>query len=79
MLLTNKLRHKIDLQYLVEGYDEIGQPIEAWETLMRVSADIRFLGGFEAIKADSDVSITKASIRIRKPLASPLQAPSKPL
>lgn len=79
MLLTNTLRHKIYLQYLVEGYDEIGQPIEAWETLMRVSADIQFLRGSEAIRADTNVSITKASIRIRKPLASPFLAPSEPI
>lgn len=76
MLLTNTLRHKVDLQYLIEGYDEIGQPIQEWETLIRVSADIRFLSGLEAVKAGSEVSVTKASIRIRKPLASPFEAPS---
>ena len=60
------LNNRVTLQALVEGQDEIGQPVTAWADLATVWADIRHQSGSEAIKANAETSIVKASIRIRR-------------
>ena len=59
------LNHRIDIERRVAGEDALGQPIEEWELVAAVWADVRHESGLSAIKGDADVSIVKASIRIR--------------
>jgi SPP1 family predicted phage head-tail adaptor len=60
------LNRKVTIQHLVDGQDEIGQPVTTWATLATVYADIRHLSGLESIKADAQTATVKASIRIRR-------------
>jgi SPP1 family predicted phage head-tail adaptor len=60
------LNRRVTIQQLTEGQDEIGQPVQAWTPLAEVWANVRTLNGLETIKADAEVSISKASIRIRR-------------
>lgn len=59
------LNRKIAIQSFGSGVDAIGQPIESWSTFAQPWANIRFLNGVESVKADAEVSVSKASIRIR--------------
>ena len=59
------LNRKIAIQTLGAGVDEIGQPVETWSTFAQPWSNIRFLNGVESVKADAEVSVSKASIRIR--------------
>jgi len=49
----------------VTGEDEIGQPVDTWQTVAELWASVRYLSGLSAIKASADVSISQVSIRIR--------------
>ena len=64
---AGSLRHIGTLQSRVETKDEstgaLGVTWADFETGVR--ADIRYLGGLEALKADAPTAIRKASIRIR--------------
>jgi SPP1 family predicted phage head-tail adaptor len=62
---AGKLRHRITIQQLIDGQDEIGQPAQTWSDVATVWADIRHKSGSEAIKADQVTSTVQASIRIR--------------
>jgi len=59
------LRHRINIEQGSLEQDGLGQPVEAWTLIAAVWADVRHTGGLEAIKAGGDVSIVRASIRIR--------------
>ena len=59
------LRHRVTLQDRVATTDDIGQPSTSWLTTATVWADVRYQSGLSAIKSGADVSITKASIRMR--------------
>lgn len=63
---AGRLNQRVSIQYLAAGQDSIGQPVQTWSTLAAVWANIRYNTGAEAIKGDADVSIAKASIRIRR-------------
>ncbi|AGW94602.1 hypothetical protein N234_31640 [Ralstonia pickettii DTP0602] len=57
--------NRVTIQRRATGQDEIGQPVETWADVSTVWANIRHTSGMEAIKAGADVSIVRASIRIR--------------
>jgi len=59
------LRSSVELQGLVNATDEIGQPSTSWLTTATVYADIRHLSGLSAIKAGTDISVNRVSIRLR--------------
>lgn len=63
---AGKLNSRVKLVALQSGVDTIGQPVEVWTEQATVWAHIKHLNGTQAIKADADTSIVKASIRIRK-------------
>lgn len=65
MISAGKLNQRITIEQRVTGEDAIGQPVDTWETVAELWADVRFLSGIAAIKAGADVSISKVSIRIR--------------
>jgi len=64
-MFAGQLKNKVTLQAQVDTVDTIGQPINDWVDVATVWAHIRHLSGVESIKAGADVSVSKASIRIR--------------
>jgi SPP1 family predicted phage head-tail adaptor len=49
----------------LSGRDDHGQPNTGWEVFdSRAWADIKFSSGLETIKADAQVSVAKASVRM---------------
>lgn len=68
-LRAGTLRDRIHIQRRTGGEDEWGtpQPV-SWEniTTQRLAADVQHRSGLSTIKADADVSIVRASIRIRR-------------
>lgn len=66
---AGSLRDYIHIQRRAGGKDEWGTPLpESWENLtaQRLAANVQHLSGQGAIKANADVSIVRASIRIRR-------------
>lgn len=59
------LNQRVTIQQRTTTQDAIGQPVETWATVATVWASVRHLSGIESIKASADVSVVKASIRIR--------------
>ena len=60
------LNHRINIEQRSAGEDALGQPVETWELVAAVWANVRHLSGVGAIKAGADVSLVQASIRIRQ-------------
>lgn len=65
MVSPGKLRTPIVIEQHAIGFDDFGQPIDEWDTLITCFADVRHLSGLETIKAGADVSIVQVSILIR--------------
>lgn len=59
------LNHRVTIERPSSAKDAIGQPIEGWELVGDVWANVRYLNGVETIKAGAEMSIAKASIRVR--------------
>lgn len=68
MLKAGTLRDRIHIQRRTQSEDGWGSPVNAWEniTAQRLAANVRHRSGMSTIKADADVSISRASIRIRR-------------
>lgn len=63
------LKDRITMQRRNQDKDEWGTPIpgtEAWIDVATVWADVQHKSGLGTIKADAEVSIVRASIRIRR-------------
>lgn len=66
---AGSLKDRITIQRHTQEQDEWGTPVPgagAWVELAKVWADVKHPSGLGAIKADADVSIVRASIRIRR-------------
>lgn len=59
------LDKRVDIQAPGASPDALGQPSTTWSTVMSVSANIRHESGASAIRSAGDVSIVRASIRVR--------------
>jgi len=59
------MNDRITPQRREAGEDSVGQPIESWIDLPAVWAHVKFQSGTEAIRANAETSVVKASIRIR--------------
>jgi len=60
------LSERCVIQRKTQGTDSWGAPLpEAWQDYATVWANVRHLSGVESIKSGADVSVVKASIRIR--------------
>lgn len=63
------LNHRITIERPSTVKDAIGQPVEGWEPVDsgdgKIWANVRYLNGVETIKAGAEMSIAKASIRVR--------------
>lgn len=64
-MAAGMLNSRVSIQARAAGQDAIGQPSETWATLATVWANIRHPSGSEAIRADAQASIVRASIRVR--------------
>lgn len=62
---AGKLNCRVVIRYY-SGTDDLGQPTTTPTTLATVWANVRYPSGTEAIKADGQASIVKASVRIRR-------------
>lgn len=63
------LKDRITIQRHTQAQDEWGSLIpgsEAWQEVAKIWSDVKHPSGLGAIKADADVSIVRASIRIRR-------------
>lgn len=60
-----KLNRKVSIQRKATGKDAAGQPLDTLVEVAKVWASIVHKSGAESIRADQDVSVVKASIRIR--------------
>ena len=65
MMQAGRLNTRVTLQRRATGQDDWGQPTEGWEDVAQLWADVRHLNGVESIKAGADVSVVRASFRIR--------------
>lgn len=65
MISAGTFDKRINIMRPGTGTDAIGQPNGTPELVAAVWANIRYPSGLAAIKAGADVSIVKASIRIR--------------
>ena len=63
---AGKLNTRVTIQRPGTAEDELGQPIPGWVDVATVWADVRHLSGIGAIKASGEVSVIKASVRIRR-------------
>lgn len=63
---AGRLNTRCVIQRRTGGTNDWGEPLpDGWETHATVWANVKHLSGSEAIKADSEVSTVRASIRIR--------------
>ncbi|MBA3588299.1 phage head closure protein [Methylibium sp.] len=60
------LNRRITIKQLAAGQDAIGQPLQTWSDVATVWANVLHKSGAESIKAEQEVSIVRASIRIRR-------------
>jgi SPP1 family predicted phage head-tail adaptor len=65
-MAAGRLRTRITITQRGTAQDALGQPVATWSTVATVWADIRHPSGVQAVKGDADMSIVKASIRIRR-------------
>lgn len=59
------LDQRVTIRTLGTGVDGLGQPVQTWTDVCTSWANVRYASGAESIKADSDTSTVRASIRIR--------------
>lgn len=62
---AGNLNRKVTIQTPNTAKDEYNEPVGGWLDVASVWADIKMLSGLETVKANADVSVVKASIRIR--------------
>lgn len=62
---AGQLRHRIEIKHFVEGYNEIGDPVQKLETFAKVWAELLDLKGREYWSAAQAQSEVTTRIRIR--------------
>lgn len=55
----------VTIQQRTGAADALGQPVETWENVGQMFADLRHLKGLESLRTGADTSIVRASARIR--------------
>jgi SPP1 family predicted phage head-tail adaptor len=59
------MNHRITLMRREAGKDSVGQPVTDWVDVATIWAHVLFQSGAEVLRANADVSVKRASIRIR--------------
>ena len=62
---AGKLNRRISVQQLAAGQDALGQPVQTWSLVAELWAHILHSSGIEMVKAGAEMSIVRASIRVR--------------
>lgn len=63
---AGRLRHLVEIQALVPTKDAAGGVVKAWAPFAtEVWADVAYLNGLEAVRADAPSAMVRASILIR--------------
>ena len=62
---AGQLNQRITVQQLAAGQDALGQPMQTWSTVAELWAHILHSSGIEMVKAGAEMSIVRASIRVR--------------
>jgi len=62
---AGQLDQRISVERLVEGYDELGQPINTWLPIVQTWAHVQPLVGREYIAAGALLSEVTARVRMR--------------
>jgi SPP1 family predicted phage head-tail adaptor len=62
---AGSLNRRVTIEAQSSTTDALGQPVDTWTNHAVVWADVRLKSGLQALKADADVSVVQASIRIR--------------
>ena len=65
-MYAQQLRRKGTIQKPGTTLDDYGEPTNGWSDVATVWADIRHASGMETVKSGVEVSVVKASIRIRR-------------
>ena len=65
MTTAGGYRSPIVIQTAGTAQDDLGEPIDGWTEVCRPWANIKHPSGIEAVRANAEASIVKASIRIR--------------
>ena len=65
MSLAHRLRHRITIEHKTAGADAWGQPVETWETVAIVPAEVWPLSGREYIAAQAEQAGVTTRITIR--------------
>lgn len=60
------LNSLITIRQRVAGADALGQPADAWVDVCTAWSEIRHPSGVELIKAGAEVSVVRASIKVRQ-------------
>lgn len=63
---AGKLTERIEVQVLIEGYDDWNQPIKTWAPYFNAWAEVLFLTGKETIQAGAETATLRGSVRIRR-------------
>ena len=65
MSLAHRLRHRVTIEQKTAGADAWGQPVETWETVAIVPAEVWPLSGREYIAAQAEQAGVTTRITIR--------------
>lgn len=63
---AGRLNCRVTIRQRQAGEDDHGQPLETWADVCTVWAEIRHPSGLETIKAGAEVSVVRASIKVRR-------------
>ena len=62
---AGQLNRRVTIQQLSSGQDALGQPVQTWTTVTTLWAHILHSSGLETIKANAEMSVVRASVRVR--------------
>ncbi|KAA0017110.1 phage head closure protein [Salinicola corii] len=62
---AGRLRHRVTIQRQGEGKDELGQPVEGWEDVATVWAEVTGLSGREYIASGGEQSEVSMQVLMR--------------
>lgn len=60
------LNHRVQLLKPAAGRDAAGQRTKGWDVVRTIWANVKFQTGAEVMRADTEKSIVKCSIRVRR-------------
>lgn len=59
------LNTRVTVQQQSTTQDELGQPVQTWSTFATMWADVKQNSGMTMVRGDADISVVRASIRVR--------------